>query len=207
MDNQLSFFADEQEPIPESLDISVFREAIDFEKSQEMFAQLREEIEWQQETIKMFGNEIDIPRLTAWHGDPDRSYTYSGIALKPLAWTPLLNDLRREVERLAASEFNSVLLNLYRNGVDSVSWHADDEPDLGREPVIGSVSLGARRRFDFRKKSDHRSKFSVVLDSGDVIIMRGITQNLWEHQIPKQPKVHEARINLTFRYIRNLYSN
>ena len=203
MDNQLSFFADEPEPIPDSLDISVFREALNFDKSQELFVQLCDEVGWKQETIKMFGNEIDIPRLTAWYGDPDRSYTYSGIALKPMAWTPILNGLRREVERLATSQFNSVLLNLYRNGDDGVSWHADDEPDLGHEPVIGSVSLGASRRFDFRKKSDHKTKFSVVLNSGDVIVMRGITQNLWEHQIPKQPKIHEPRINLTFRFIKN----
>ena len=206
MDNQSSIFGDDLEPVPDALEISVFREAIDFYKSLELFAQLRDEVEWKQETIKMFGNEIAIPRLTAWYGDPDRSYTYSGIALKPLAWTPLLNDLRGKVQRLAGSEFNSVLLNLYRNGDDGVSWHADDEPDLGREPVIGSISLGASRRFDFRKKSDHKSKYSLVLNSGDVITMRGITQNLWEHQIPKQPKVHEPRINLTFRCIQNLQS-
>jgi len=201
MDNQPSIFGDDPEPIPDALEISVFREVIEFRESHALFAQLRDEVEWKQETIKMFGNEINIPRLTAWYGDPERSYTYSGIALKPLAWTPLLSELREEIERIAECEFNSVLLNLYRNGNDGVSWHADDEPDLGREPVIGSVSLGASRRFDFRKKSDHKSKYSVVLNSGDVVVMRGITQNLWEHQIPKQPKIHERRINLTFRFI------
>jgi alkylated DNA repair dioxygenase AlkB len=173
----------------------------------EYFELLKSEINWKQEGMKMYGKEVLFPRLTAWYAEGGKTYKYSGLINIPEEFTPSLLKIKEALELEIGKKFNSALLNYYRNGQDSMGWHADDEPDLGREPVIGSVSLGARRRFDFRKKSDHRSKFSVVLDSGDVIIMRGITQNLWEHQIPKQPKVHEARINLTFRYIRNLYSN
>ena len=202
MNNQGSLF-EEPDALPKSLEIDLVRNAIAPAEAADYFAGLLAEVEWKQETIKMFGKVIDVPRLTAWYGDPDRSYTYSGIALTPLAWTPLLSELRATVEQLAECDFNSVLLNPYRTGSDSVSWHADDEPDLGREPTIGSLSLGAARTFSFRKKSDHADKHSLVLDSGDVVVMRGITQQVWDHQIPKEPKVAGPRINLTFRQILN----
>jgi alkylated DNA repair dioxygenase AlkB len=197
MNDQNSLF----DLVPASLDIEIIREAIPFDQASEAFRRLLAEVDWKQEHIKMFGKEIDIPRLTAWFGDPERSYTYSGIALTPLEWTPLLNELRSAVEKIAGHEFNSVLLNLYRDANDSVSWHADDEPDLGREPVIGSLSLGASRRFDFRKKTDHAEKFKSVLNSGDLVVMRGTSQQLWDHQVPKETKGAEPRINLTFRRI------
>lgn len=198
---QGSLFAPDPDEIPATLDIEIIREALPIHRADDSFQRLLSEVDWKQEHIKMFGKEIEIPRLTAWYGDPERSYTYSGIALTPLAWTPLLNELRAAVEKVAGHQFNSVLLNLYRNGNDSVSWHADDEPDLGREPVIGSLSLGATRRFDFRKKTDHSDKFESVLNSGDLVVMRGTSQQLWDHQVPKEPKVTEPRINLTFRQI------
>jgi alkylated DNA repair dioxygenase AlkB len=201
MSSQGSLFAPDPDKIPASLDIEIIREAIPIDKADDAFRRLLTEVDWKQEHIKMFGKEIDIPRLTAWYGDPERSYTYSGIALTPLEWTPLLNELRAAVEKIAGHEFNSVLLNLYRDANDSVSWHADDEPDLGREPVIGSLSLGASRRFDLRKKTDHSERFKSVLNSGDLVVMRGTSQQLWDHQVPKEPKVSEQRINLTFRQI------
>jgi len=197
MNDQNSLF----DLVPASLDIAIVREAIPFDQASDAFQRLLAEVDWKQEHIKMFGKEIDIPRLTAWFGDPERSYTYSGIALTPLEWTPLLNELRAAVEKIAGHEFNSVLLNLYRDANDSVSWHADDEPDLGREPVIGSLSLGASRRFNFRRKTDHADKFESVLNSGDLVVMRGTSQQLWDHQVPKEPKATEPRINLTFRQI------
>jgi alkylated DNA repair dioxygenase AlkB len=202
MNNQGSLF-EEPDALPRSLEINVLRNAIASAEATDYFTGLMAEVEWKQESVKMFGKVIDVPRLTAWYGDPDRSYTYSGIALTPTAWSPLLSELRALVERLAGCEFNSVLLNLYRSGSDSVSWHADDEPDLGREPIIGSLSLGAARSFSFRKKTDHADKHSFVLNSGDVVVMRGITQQIWDHQIPKEPKVLGPRINLTFRQILN----
>ncbi len=201
MNSQGSLFAPDPDQIPTSLDIAIIREAIPFDQASDAFRRLLAEVKWKQEHIKMFGKEMEIPRLTAWFGDPERSYTYSGIALTPLEWTPLLNELRAAVEKIAGHEFNSVLLNLYRDANDSVSWHADDEPDLGREPVIGSLSLGASRRFDFRKKTDHSEKFRSVLNSGDLVVMRGTSQQLWDHQVPKETKEAGPRINLTFRRI------
>jgi alkylated DNA repair dioxygenase AlkB len=201
MTAQGSLFAPNPDEIPPALDIAIVREAIPFDQASDAFQRLLAEVDWKQEHIKMFGKEIGIPRLTAWYGDPERSYTYSGIALTPLEWTPLLNELRAAVEKIAGHEFNSVLLNLYRDANDSVSWHADDEPDLGREPVIGSLSLGASRRFDFRKKTDHSERFKSVLNSGDLVVMRGTSQQLWDHQVPKEPKATGPRINLTFRQI------
>jgi len=202
MNSQGSLF-EEPDIFPESLDVDLLRNAIAPARVNAYFSGLMGEVEWKQETIKMFGKVIDVPRLTAWYGDPDRSYTYSGIALTPRSWSPLLSELRATVERLAGCKFNSVLLNLYRTGSDSVSWHADDEPDLGREPIICSVSLGVTRKFSFRKKSDHADKHNLLLHSGDVVVMRGITQQVWEHQVPKEPKVTGQRINLTFRQILN----
>ena len=203
MATQGSLFAPDPDEIPNSLSIDIIREAIPFDQADSSFHQLLAEIDWKQEHIKMFGKEIDIPRLTAWYGNSGRSYTYSGIAMTPLAWTPLLEELRSTVEALAGCQFNSVLLNLYRNGKDSVSWHADDEPDLGPEPVIGSLSLGASRRFEFRKKTGHTERFNSILNSGDLVVMRGMCQQLWDHQVPKESRVSGPRINLTFRWITN----
>ncbi|MBU6330728.1 MAG: alpha-ketoglutarate-dependent dioxygenase AlkB, partial [Acidobacteria bacterium] len=200
MNVQGSLLPPEPDDIPAALDIEIIRQAIDVEEADRVFRRLLDEVAWTQERVTMFGRVMDIPRLTAWYGDPGRTYTYSGIALTPQSWTPLLEELRASVECLAGCRFNSVLLNLYRNGNDSVSWHADDEPDLGRTPIIGSLSLGASRRFEFRKRTDHGERFRVTLDAGDVVVMRGTSQQLWEHQLPKD-KVTEPRINLTFRRI------
>lgn len=202
MNVQGSLLPPEPDDIPAALDIEIIRRAIHVEEADRVFRRLLEEVAWTQERITMFGRVMDIPRLTAWYGDPGRTYTYSGIALTPQAWIPLLEEVRARVERLAGCRFNSVLLNQYRNGNDSVSWHADDEPDLGRTPTIGSLSLGASRRFEFRRRTDHGERFRVTLDAGDVVVMRGTSQQLWEHQIPKEAKVTESRINLTFRRIR-----
>ena len=201
MTSQLSFLPREPDDIPPSLDIEIVRGALDIDVADLTMRRLLEEIEWRTERIVMFGREMDVPRLTAWHGDPDRTYTYSNIALTPMPWTPLLAELRAAVEQLAGCQFNSVLLNLYRNGSDGVAWHADDEIELGREPVIGSLSLGASRRFEFRRRTDSAERFGTVLDAGDVVVMRGTSQQLWLHQVPKEPKVTEPRINLTFRQI------
>ena len=201
MTSQLSFLPREPDDIPPSLDIEIVRGVLDIDVADIAMRRLLEEIEWRTERIVMFGREMDVPRLTAWHGDPDRTYTYSNIALTPMPWTPLLEELRGAVEQLAGSRFNSVLLNLYRNGSDGVAWHADDEIELGREPVIGSLSLGTSRRFEFRRRTDSAERFGTVLDAGDVVVMRGTSQQLWLHQVPKEPKVTEPRINLTFRQI------
>ena len=165
------------------------------------FAELLENTPWQQEQVQMFGEMIDIPRLTAWYGDSGHGYVYSGIAMNPLPWTDCLQEIKTKVEELAETTFNSVLLNLYRTGSDSVAWHADDEPELGAEPIIGSISLGATRKFHLKNRDNPAETISLNLEHGDVVIMRGSTQRHWLHQVPKTKKPVGPRINLTFRRV------
>ena len=156
---------------------------------------------WRQEMIWMYGREVPVPRLTAWVGDPGKTYTYSNIALQPEPWTEPLLEIKDRVEHAAATAFNSVLLNLYRTGADSVAWHSDDEPELGRAPVIASVSLGATRRFQLRQRSNAAERCELNLQHGSLLLMRGHTQHVWEHQVPKTAKPTGPRVNLTFRTI------
>jgi alkylated DNA repair dioxygenase AlkB len=156
-------------------------------------------IAWRQETATIMGRRVPIPRLTAWHGEA--GYVYSGIAMAPAAWTPPLLELKRCAEAHAGQPFNSVLLNLYRDGRDSVSWHADNEPGLGRNPVIASLSLGATRRFQLKHRT-RASRVAIDLTHGSCLIMAGATQHHWLHQLPKTARPVAPRINLTFRSMR-----
>jgi alkylated DNA repair dioxygenase AlkB len=161
-----------------------------------LFALLQGGIDWRQEIATVMGRRLPIPRLTAWHGAA--GYVYSGIRMTPVPWTPPLLELKALAERLAGQSFNSVLLNLYRDGRDSVSWHADNEPGLGRDPVIASLSLGAVRRFQLK----HRrlpERLTLDLPHGSCLIMAGATQHHWLHQLPKTKAPVGPRINLTFR--------
>lgn len=170
------------------------------EHTQRIFEQLLEEIPWEQRQVRMFGKLIDQPRLVAWFGDSGASYTYSGLTLMPHPWTAVVDECRKRCEELAGVSFNSGLANLYRNGQDTVSWHSDDEPELGSEPVIASVSLGSTRRFDFRHISGEPT-IKTELQSGSIVIMSGRSQSHWKHQIPRTKRVNEPRINLTFRQV------
>jgi alkylated DNA repair dioxygenase AlkB len=165
------------------------------------FRSVHDTTPWKQERISLFGRSVAQPRLTAWMGDPEAVYTYSGLTLVPVPWTPAVLDLKSRVEAAAGEHFNSVLLNLYRDGNDSMGLHADDEPELG--PVVGSVSLGAVRRFVLKPRRRARTTTSHTLElgHGSLVVMDAATQAHWVHGIPKQPKVREARINLTFRQI------
>jgi len=169
-------------------------------ESDKLFAALRAGILWQQDSIRLFGKEQPLPRLTAWYGDSDKPYTYSGIVMTSHSWTDELRLIKERIEPLAKVEFTSVLLNLYRKGQDSVAWHRDDEPELGRNPVIGSVSFGATRKFQL-KHEDGEQKASVDLTHGSFLLMRGSLQHHWLHQIPKTARTVGERINLTFRVI------
>ena len=162
---------------------------------------LKTNINWNQETIRMYGKLLNTPRLTAWYGDNAKTYAYSGKKYDPYPWTQELKFIKDRVDSACGITFNSVLLNLYRDGSDSVAWHADDEPELGINPIIASVSFGQPRRFDVRHKKDHKLKYSVELENGSLLIMRGDLQHWWEHQVPKSTKVLRERINLTFRVI------
>ncbi len=163
-------------------------------------------IEWRQDRIRMYGREVLIPRLNAWYGDARLDYSYSGIPMRARPWSGLLAEIRDRVEEGAGTRFTSVLINLYRDGNDSVAWHADDEPELGRQPVIASLSLGAEREFQMRHRrwrENGLATFKIALQSGSLLIMRGDTQRNWLHQVPKRSTrtVSEPRVNLTFRRI------
>jgi alkylated DNA repair dioxygenase AlkB len=166
----------------------------------QLFELLLPSVGWKQDVIKLYGRTIPIPRLTAWYGDRDASYTYSGIKNEPSEWIPPLQELRDRLEKSTTIRFNSVLLNRYRTGKDSLSWHADDEPELGLRPTIASISLGCTRTFQLQ----HRVSGEVIslpLEHGSLLLMSGETQQLWKHQVPKDRSVTGERINLTFRSI------
>lgn len=166
-------------------------------------ARLVAESHWRQDAIRLYGREMLQPRLHAWYGEPEAVYTYSGLRNVPLPWTPLLTELRGIVEDAAGARFNSVLLNLYRDGRDSMGMHSDDEHELGPQPVIASLSLGATRTFILRHRREKGLKpVRVPLGDGDLLLMRGDTQANWAHGINKQAQAG-ARLNLTFRLIRH----
>ena len=200
--DQHSLFDDDHELVANGgPDAVLHRGAIPDADARELFAELRAEVAWNQDHIRMYGDLIPLPRLTAWVGDPGRDYTYSGIEMHAQPWSGPLEGIRTVVEQLSTSRFNSVLCNLYRDGHDGLAWHSDDETELGDEPVIASANLGATRRFLMRRKDDHRDKVELSLRNGDVLIMSGTTQEQWEHSVPKTAKPTGERINLTFRTV------
>lgn len=165
------------------------------------FGQIRAEAQWKQETIQMYGRNLLTPRLTAWYGEAGAHYQFSGTKFEPHAWLDSLRDIKRDINRVEPASFNSVLLNLYRNGNDSVSWHTDAEPELGINPIIASVNFGASRRFMLRRIDDHSRKMELVLKHGSLLIMKGELQHHWQHQVPKTSQAIGERINLTYRFI------
>ncbi len=183
-------------------EIVFYPEFFTSEESDRFYLELDRDTQWKQDSIKIFGRSILLPRLTAWYGDSGKSYTYSGIAMHPTPWTKTLLEIKSRIEEVAGIQFNSVLLNKYRTGKDSVAWHSDDEVELGLNPIIGSVSFGGTRRFVLKHKERKEvEKISIDLTHGSFLLMRGNTQDSWQHQIPKTAKAVESRINLTFRVI------
>ncbi len=172
-----------------------------------LFERLLAETTWREESITVFGKTHLQPRLVAWYGDPGASYTYSGIQHEPLPWTETLAALRDHVGEVTDAPYNSVLLNLYRNERDSMGLHADDEPELGPEPVIASISLGEQRSiyFQHRHRRDVKN-LNLPLPSGSLLVMRGATQRNWKHGLRKLSRPCGPRINLTFRWIDPGYS-
>jgi alkylated DNA repair dioxygenase AlkB len=172
----------------------------DLEKRDELFDCLLDDLVWRQHKLLVYGKRTAQPRLTAWYGDAGCDYSFSGIELSTLPWTPLLLQVRDTCQGLAGTEFNSVLANLYRSGSDGVSWHSDNEPELGQEPIIASVSLGQVRTFQMAHRfTDER--VSIDLPPGSVLVMSGLSQSHWKHQVPKTRRAVGSRINLTFRRI------
>ncbi|HTB72365.1 MAG TPA: alpha-ketoglutarate-dependent dioxygenase AlkB [Polyangiaceae bacterium] len=162
---------------------------------------LRSGVDWKQGVITMFGRELPEPRLTAWFGEAD--YTYSGRTLRAAPWPDSLAALRARVEGASGARFNAALLNLYRDGRDSMGLHSDDEPELGPNPTIASVSLGAERRFVLvpKKKAARQKTLEVPLGHGSLVVMAGACQHNYRHGVPRQPGSAGERINLTFRKV------
>jgi alkylated DNA repair dioxygenase AlkB len=163
--------------------------------------QFSKSIAWKQEEMKMYGKTVKFPRLTAWYGDNDKPYSFSGITLQPQPWTKELQEIKNKIEPLCNEKFNSVLLNLYRDGSDSISWHTDAEKELGKNPVIASVNFGAERTFQLRHM-ETKERIGISLTHGSLLIMMGELQHYWQHQVPKTKTVKTQRINLTFRAIK-----
>ncbi|MGN6437378.1 MAG: alpha-ketoglutarate-dependent dioxygenase AlkB family protein [Agriterribacter sp.] len=160
-------------------------------------------IAWKQEAITMFGKKVMQPRLTALYGDAGKAYRYSGITMHPLPWSRELMEIKIRVEELCGHKFSTALLNYYRNGQDSMGWHRDNEKELGKNPVIASVSFGAERIFQFRHHKEKSNVQSVLLTHGSLLLMQGTTQHCWYHQLPKTKVSMGERINITFRQIRD----
>jgi alkylated DNA repair dioxygenase AlkB len=162
---------------------------------------LRRSLYWRQDNITIFGKKVKQPRLTAWYGEPNLHYAYSGLCLETIPWTSTLLKIRKQVEALGIGNYNAVLLNYYRDGNDSMGYHSDDEPELGPNPIIAIVSLGQRRKLQMKKKKSPERPLNFWLENGDLFIMAGATQHYWYHQIPKSPSAQSARLSLTFRNI------
>jgi alkylated DNA repair dioxygenase AlkB len=178
------------------------RNFLSIDQAIELESLLLNTIEWKQEEVYVFGKKHKEPRKTAWHGDEECVYTYAGKKNHPLPWTEELFQLKTDIEALIpGANFNSVLLNQYRDGNDKMGWHSDNEKELGKNPVIASLSLGATRFFDLKHKRIKSLKKRLELPAGSLLIMCGSTQENWLHQVPQQKTVKDSRINLTFRTV------
>jgi alkylated DNA repair dioxygenase AlkB len=186
---------------------------LDADQSAGLLARLWRELDWSQREITVFGRRVMQPRLVAWYGDAGALYSYSGLTLEPLPWHPLLLDLRLRIERHTGQQYNAVLANAYRNGDDSMGWHADNEKELGPRPVIASLSLGAPRRFLLRparhqpglvanvRAGVETGSFGMTLENGSLLLMKAGCQQRYQHSLPRTRRAAGLRINLTYRWI------
>ncbi len=182
-------------------DISYFPAFFSPETANNYFSKLRTTIPWRQDNITVFGKTYPQPRLTALFGNNGKSYSYSNITMYPQAFNAELLQIKKAIEAISGTVFTTCLVNLYRDGKDSNGWHADDEKELGKNPVIASVSFGEARFFHLRHKQNKSLKHKLLLEHGSLLLMQGTTQHFWKHQIPKTAKKVGERINLTFRTI------
>ncbi len=183
-------------------DIRLFPYYFDTDEADYYLKELLTQVEWSEQVIKLYGKEHKVPRLSAWYADDNKSYEYSGLRTVGLPWLTILKDIKNKLQDVCDTPFNSVLVNRYRNGSDSVGWHADDEPELGCNPVIASLSFGEERTFHLKHKYDKSLKTSIVLPHGSLLLMQGATQSHWLHQIAKSKRDMDERINLTFRLVK-----
>ena len=183
-------------------DIVYYPDFINGQEATILFDNLLNETPWQHDEITVYGKKHLQPRLTALYGDELTSLSYSNIKMLPNHWTPLLQKLKSQIEKVCDTNFNVVLLNYYRNNNDGNGWHADNEKELGKNPMIASLSFGAERVFQLKHNQDKLLKRSLILEHGSLLIMKEKTQEFWKHQIPKSSKLIGPRINLTFRTIK-----
>jgi len=183
------------------IDINYYPNFLSKEKANTYFNTFLNNVPWQKDKIKVFGKWYDQPRLTALYANHGKAYSYSGITMHPHSFTEELLKLKSAVEDKAQTQFTSCLLNYYRDGKDSNGWHADNEKELGTNPIIASLSFGAERFFHLRHQKNKTLKHKILLEHGSLLLMKGKTQHFWHHQIPKTAKTIGGRINLTFRKI------
>ena len=175
------------------------------EQASALQEQLQADVPWKQEAIRLYGRTHALPRLTCWMADPGCGYRYSGLEQRIEPWHPAVLRLIDALEPLCGCRFNAVLLNLYRDGRDAMGWHADDEPELDAEAPIASLSLGASRSFRLRPKpGQQQAARSLELAHGDLLVMDPPTQRHWQHALPRRLRVHQPRLNLTFRMVRSV---
>ena len=196
----LSLFSEPQQLLPFDGSAILHNQFFNENFTREAFEFLRENTPWEQPEIVMFGKKYPQAGFSTWHTDTGVSYLYSGIERVAQPMTEMLHEFRRRCETVAEAKFNAVLVNLYRDGRDSVSWHSDNEAINGREPTIASVSLGATRRFDLRHR-ETKQTVKVDLEDGSLLVMSGLSQQCWVHQIAKTKTAVGPRINLTFRLV------
>lgn len=182
-------------------DVVYYPNFFDKNKADTYFNKLKSEIKWQQDEIKVFGKTYNQPRLTAFFGVNNEPYTYSNITMYPNRFDGAILDIKNSIELQLNVFFTSCLANLYRDGKDSNGWHADNEKSLGKKPIIASLTFGEERPFHFKHKDDKSLKHKIILKHGSLLLMQGLTQDKWLHQIPKTTRKIGSRINLTFRII------
>ncbi len=193
----------DQNLLPEKGEVYYFGKVLGEEEAIQFFQRLMENIAWKQDEVLIFGKKIVTKRKTAWYGEEEFEYTYSKMTKKAKIFSPALLELKEKVEEITGLKFNSCLLNLYHSGGEGMSWHSDAEAELGKDPAIASLSLGAERKFVLKNK-ETKEKISVVLENGSLLLMKGKTQKNWLHSLPKTKKVKTPRINLTFRSIQKI---
>lgn len=181
--------------------IRLFPHFLNPDMAAQLFQVFSNTVPWRHDPIKVFGKTYMQPRLTSLHGTTNLGYGYANIRMQAQPMMPELNDILQRIAKIDNNDFNIVLLNLYRDGNDSNGWHADNEKELGQNPVIASVSLGAPRLFKLKHRYDKNLKHQLLLESGSLLLMSGGTQHHWLHQVPKTKKQVGPRINLTFRKV------
>lgn len=183
-------------------EIIYYPQLFDKEQADTIYYELLKEIAWQQDNITVYGKTHPQPRLTALYGNDGKPYSYSNITMQPKPWNSLLQKIKYYIEASTECQFTTVLLNQYRDGKDSNGWHADNEKELGTNPIIASLSLGEERVFQLKHNTISEAKKNIILEHGSLLLMKGSTQHFWKHQIPKTTKPIGNRINLTFRSIK-----